>query len=71
MHLVRMRMYGKNSRLAKNTLGQFMKNISKMASLSEQYTNNAVRSTSITVLDDAGFEARHIIGSLAITGNHP
>ena len=46
-----------NSPLGENTLGQFMKNISKMASLSEQYTNHSVRSTHI----DAGFEARHIM----------
>ena len=54
-----------NSPLGKNTLRLLMKNISKMAHLSVEYTNHSIRATDITALDDAGFEARHI---MRITG---
>ena len=49
-----------------NTLNRFMAKISKMADLSRSYTNHCIRSTCITVLDDAGIEARHI---MRITGH--
>lgn len=38
-----------------------MKKISKSTGLSREYTNHCVRSTSITVLNEAGFEGRHIV----------
>ena len=38
-----------------------MKNISREANLSKEYTNHCIRATSVTVLDDSGFEARHIM----------
>jgi hypothetical protein len=50
-----------NRPIGKNPLGQLMKDISKMAKLSILYTNHSVRSTHITTLDNAGYEARHIM----------
>jgi hypothetical protein len=47
--------------LGKNPLSCLMKDISASAKLSKAYTNHSVRATHITVLDDAGFEARHIM----------
>lgn len=38
-----------------------MKQISKPAELSEEYTNHSIRATQVTVLDKSGFEARHIM----------
>ena len=49
-----------NKPLGKNTLGNMMKTISLKANLSQMYTNHSVRATTITLLSDAGFEARHI-----------
>lgn len=43
-----------------NTIAKFMKNISKDAGLSREYTNHSIRATTITLLDAAGYEARHI-----------
>jgi hypothetical protein len=38
-----------------------MKEISKMAKLATVYTNHSIRATHVTVLDEAGHEARHIM----------
>jgi hypothetical protein len=38
-----------------------MVNISTSAKLSKRYTNHCIRATSVSALDRAGFEARHII----------
>lgn len=38
-----------------------MTTLSKEANLSKKYTNHCVRTTTITVLDRSGFEARHIM----------
>ena len=40
--------------LGKNTLGKMMSEISQQGQLSQRYTNHSVRSTAITVLDEAG-----------------
>jgi hypothetical protein len=42
-------------------LGDMMKNISKQAGLSKQYTNHSIRATAVTILDKSGFGARHIM----------
>lgn len=44
-----------------NTLGNKMKKISKLANLPREYTNHSIRATSVTILDECGFEARHIM----------
>ena len=38
-----------------------MKDVSKAANLSKQYTNHSIRATAVTVLDHSNFEARHIM----------
>ena len=40
--------------LGKNTLGTMMSKISRQGQLSQRYTNHSIRSTAITVLDEAG-----------------
>ena len=50
-----------NQCVGMNTLSKNKKNISKQASLSREYTNHSIRATSITLLDECGFEARHIM----------
>ena len=47
--------------LGKNTLGDKMKNLSKQLNLSKLYTNHSLRATTITLLDNKGFKARHIM----------
>jgi hypothetical protein len=47
--------------LGVHSIGGFMKQISKMAKLAHTYTNHSVRATHITILDEAGHEARHIM----------
>ena len=47
--------------LGKNTLGNMMACISKSAKLSRLYTNHSIRATHITLLDESGVEARHIM----------
>ena len=44
-----------------HTLGIKMKNLSIDVNLSKLYTNHSVRATSITILDNSGFQARHIM----------
>ena len=51
-----------NMVVGKNTLGQLMQIISKEAQLSTFYTNHSIRATCITMLDECGYESRHIIG---------
>ena len=44
------------------TLSEKMKNIPKQANLIPRlYTNHSIGSTSVTILDKSGFEARHIM----------
>ena len=43
-----------------NMLGNKMKNLSRDAKLSKEYTNHSVRATSVTILDYAGFQARQL-----------
>ena len=43
------------------TLESKMKNISKQADLTELYTNHCIRATSISMLDEIGMEAHHIM----------
>lgn len=52
--------------LGKHCFGKMMKGISKDANLSFNYTNHCIRATSVSVLDDAGLEARHI---MAVSGH--
>ena len=44
-----------------HTLSNKMKSISRLAKLSRDYTNHSIRATSISILDECGFEARHIM----------
>ena len=55
-----------NLSVRKNTLGNFMKDISRAVDLSKQCTNNSIRAIAVTVLDHSNFEARHIMG---VTGH--
>ena len=50
------------------TIAKFMKSISKDADLSREYTNHSIRATTITLLDAAGYEVRHIT---SLTGHKP
>ena len=43
--------------VGKNTLGLFMKKLSKSAEMSKEYTNHYIRATAVTVLDQNNFEA--------------
>lgn len=43
------------------TLSGWMSKISKVACLSRRYTNHCIRATSISALDRAGLEARHVM----------
>lgn len=49
-----------NAAVGKNTLGDKMKIPSQKYNLSAVYTNHILRTTTITMLDIEGFEARHI-----------
>ncbi|XP_048764458.2 uncharacterized protein LOC125672286 [Ostrea edulis] len=51
-----------NMVVGKNTLGSMMQRISKDAGLSFIYSNHCIRATCITMLDESGYESRHIIG---------
>ena len=46
---------------SKNEIGGLMSTLSKEASLSRSYTNHCVRATCVTILDEQGYEARHIM----------
>lgn len=58
--------YNENILVGKNTLGNKMKALSEMYKLSKSYTNHSLPATTITLLDEEGFEARHI---LSISGH--
>ena len=47
--------------LSKRTFCNFMPNISKAANLSTRYTAHCLRATAIEMLNDEGFQARHIM----------
>jgi len=47
--------------LGVNIFGEMMSKISKAADLSKTYTNHSIRAICITVLNDSGFEGRHIV----------
>ncbi|CAC5384014.1 unnamed protein product [Mytilus coruscus] len=47
--------------IGKNSLAVMMPEISERAKLSRRYTNHSIRATSITAMDEAGIEARHIM----------
>ncbi len=49
------------SPLGKNSISKMMPTISILADLSQRYTNHSIRTTSITTLDGAGHEGRHIM----------
>ncbi|XP_076107936.1 uncharacterized protein KIAA1958-like isoform X3 [Mytilus galloprovincialis] len=53
-------MWFRNEPIGQNTIKVFMKNLSKSAKLSREYTNHCIRSTCITLLDYSGFQSRHI-----------
>lgn len=50
-----------NMELGKNILGQMMQRISKDADLSQVYSNHCITATCITLLDERGYEGRHIM----------
>ena len=50
-----------NQVLGVKPLGNMMKKLSKLANLSQVYTNHCIRVTCITILDRCGMEARHIM----------
>ena len=47
--------------IGEHTLGAMMTEISVAADLSQRYTNHSLRATSVTLLEDAGTEGRHIV----------
>jgi hypothetical protein len=48
-----------SSDCGQNTLGAKLKTLSQELELSKMYTNHCLRATTITLLDEHGFEARH------------
>ena len=44
-----------------NILGSMMTTISKWGKLSKIYSNNSIRATSITIMDECGIASRHIM----------
>ena len=52
--------------IGRDPLNNSMKNLSKNASLSNEYKNHSIRATVVTNLDNKGFKARHI---MATTGH--
>ncbi|XP_062607573.1 uncharacterized protein LOC134269398 [Saccostrea cucullata] len=55
-----MTVWYRNEPVGLNKLKTFMKNLSKSAGLTKEYTNHCIRSTTITLLNNCGFESRHI-----------
>ena len=55
-----------NVPVGRDTLNDFMKQLSKKADLSRIYTNHCIRATTVTNLNELGFEARDI---MATTGH--
>ena len=55
-----------NAPLGINTLGNKMKKTAQKAGCSVKYTNHSLRATTCSVLDEAGFDSRHI---MSITGH--
>ena len=55
-----------NRVVGKCSLGEMMKQISKQAGLSKDYTNHSIRAKTVTILDKSWFEARHI---MALSGH--
>ena len=55
-----------NMFVGQRTLGEKMKKLSTDAELSYIYTNHSIQATAITVLDECGYEARHI---MAVSGH--
>jgi hypothetical protein len=50
-----------NKPLAKNTFKNFMQVISQSAGLTKTYTGHCIRATSIQLLNDCGYDSRHIM----------
>ena len=50
-----------NMVVGESSLGEMMKQISKQARLSKDYTNHSIRATAVTIIDKSGFESRHIL----------
>ena len=50
-----------SKQIGKNSIGDFMKKISKRLQLSKLYTNHEIRHTTVTVLSNAGFPTRDIM----------
>jgi hypothetical protein len=42
-------------------MAEFMKRLSHTSELSTEYTNYCIRATTITILNDSGFQSRHIV----------
>ena len=55
-----------NTVVGQRTLAEKMKKLSIAAKLSCVYTNHSIRATTITILDESGYEARHI---MAVSGH--
>ena len=55
-----------NSPLGYHQLADMMKTMSKLGGLSKTYTNHCIRKTTVTALDNAGFEAKDI---MSVTGH--
>ena len=55
-----------NVPIGRDSLNDFMKNLSKKAGLGKIYTNHCIRATTVTNLNEKGFEARDI---MATTGH--
>lgn len=55
-----------NMVVGQRMLGDKMKTLSISAELSYMYTNQSIRATTITILDECGYEARHI---MAVSGH--
>ena len=56
-----------NAPIGVKMLETMMKTISKVAKLNTLYTNHCIRATCVTLLDQAGHEARHI---MSVSGHH-